>query len=135
MSKMPNVFTIPSHQTFVEALAAGILKQVGDSPEQLAQVIVLLPTRRACRTLREAFLRLSDGKPMLLPQMMPLGDVDEDDLALETSGSEHSLDLPPANTIFEQGFDDHSLQFTEITNVIHGWYAGISALWVDLHFS
>jgi len=92
----PHVFTIPSDQIFVEALARGILKDVGDAPQKLARVRVLLPTRRACKSLREAFLRLSDGKPMLLPQMLPLGDVDEDDLALETSGSADSLNLDPA---------------------------------------
>ncbi|MBL4691861.1 MAG: double-strand break repair protein AddB [Magnetovibrio sp.] len=91
-----NIFTIPSDQNFVEALARGILNKVGGAPHALAQVTVLLPTRRACRSLREAFLRLSDGKPMLLPQMMPLGDVDEDDLALSTSGTAYSLDLAPA---------------------------------------
>lgn len=91
-----NVFTIPSDQNFVEALARGILDHVGQAPEKLARVTVLLPTRRACRSLREAFLRLSDGKPMLLPQMMPLGDVNEDDLALQTSGTDHDLHLPPS---------------------------------------
>ena len=95
MSK-PNVFTTPSEQAFVEALARGILDQVGDTPQKLARVTVLLPTRRACRTLRESFLRLCDGKPMLLPKMLPLGDVDEDDLALQTSGTEYSLNLAPA---------------------------------------
>jgi len=92
----PNVFTIASEQNFVEALAQGILRKVGDSPQQLAQVTVLLPTRRACRSLREAFLRLSDGKPMLLPQLMPLGDVDEDDLALQTAASDLNLSLEPS---------------------------------------
>ena len=91
-----NVFTIPSDQDFVQALARGILNHVGPTPEKLARVTVLLPTRRACRSLREAFLRLSDGQPMLLPQMMPLGDVDEDDLALQTSGTDYDLHLPPS---------------------------------------
>lgn len=91
-----SVYTIPPSQPFVDSLARGILDQVGDAPQSLASVHVLLPTRRACRSLREAFLRLSDGKPMLLPVMLPLGDVDEDELALEGVGVEDSLDLPPA---------------------------------------
>lgn len=97
MSKpSPTVYTIPVGEAFVDALARGILNQVGDAPEALARVRVLLPTRRACRSLREAFLRLSQGRPMLLPQMTPLGDVDEDGLVLEGVDVDDALDLPPA---------------------------------------
>lgn len=91
----PNVYTIPPHRSFVTALADGILARWGDDPQSLAQVRVLLPTRRACRSLREAFLRRTDGAPMLLPQMTPLGDVDEDDMVLEGTGVDDALDLPP----------------------------------------
>lgn len=96
----PKVYTIAPSRPFVDELAKGILARVGDTPEKLAEVRVLLPTRRACRSLREAFLRLSDGAPMLLPVMTPLGDVDEDELALGgvgESGELHdALELPPA---------------------------------------
>ncbi len=85
-----DVYTIPPHRDFVAALARGLLDRFGDTPEGLAPVLVLLPTRRACRTLREAFLRQSGGAPMLLPRMHPIGDVDEDDLALSAGE-----DLPP----------------------------------------
>ena len=99
MTGNPAVFTIRAGVPFLDALAAGILEQVGSSPEALAQVTVLLPTRRACRSLSEAFLRLSDGKPMLLPGMTPLGDIDEDELALagdDGLGGEAAFDIPPA---------------------------------------
>jgi ATP-dependent helicase/nuclease subunit B len=79
----PNVFTIPAGQPFVDALAAGLLtRSRGDGGAELADTTVLLPTRRALRSLREAFLRQSGGKPLLLPRMMPLGDIDEDALAI-----------------------------------------------------
>jgi len=93
------VFTIAPDRTFVDELAQGIVARVGTAPEKLAQVRVLLPTRRACRSLREAFLRLSNGTPMLLPVMTPLGDVDEDDLVLAPGNDEalaETLNLPPA---------------------------------------
>ena len=93
----PQVYTIPPHRDFVTALARGLLDRFGAAPEGLAPVLVLLPTRRACRTLREAFLRLSGGAPLLLPRMRPIGDIDEDDLAF--SGGE---DLPPEDSaLFE----------------------------------
>ncbi len=95
------VYTVPPHRDFVAALARGLFDRFGDAPESLAPVLVLLPTRRACRTLREAFLRLSGGAPLLLPRMRPIGDVDEDDLALSPgedlpSEDESLFDTPPA---------------------------------------
>ena len=94
-----SVFTIPAGAPFVDTLAAGILARVGDDPLELAGCTVLLPTPRACRSLREAFLRLSGGRPMLLPRLSPLGSVDADALALtsESLPSLHdALNLPEA---------------------------------------
>ena len=55
----------------------GVLAQYGGDPLALADVLILLPTRRSVRALREAFLRAAGGKPTILPRMAPLGDVDE----------------------------------------------------------
>ena len=99
----PTVYTIPAESAFVDALAQGILDEVGDDPAALVAVTVLLPTRRACRSLADAFLRRSDGKALLLPRLTPLGDIDEDDLAFaawdspllgEVAGD--GADVPPA---------------------------------------
>lgn len=78
----PHVLTISPTVSFADALAHGLRDEYGDRPESLSRLTLLLPTRRACRTVREAFLRLSDGKPLLLPRMQPIGDLDEDELAL-----------------------------------------------------
>lgn len=78
----PRIYTIPSGARFVDLLAAGIVERVGEDPLALAGVTVLLPTRRACLSLREAFLRRSGGRPMLLPRMSPLGELDADTLSL-----------------------------------------------------
>ena len=94
----PAVYTIPAGVPFVDALAAGLHARVGGGPEALAQATVLLPTRRACRALREAFLRQSGGRPLLLPRLTPLGDVDEDELALAGLGE------PPPGGGTEGGF-------------------------------
>ncbi|WP_245986389.1 hypothetical protein [Azospirillum thermophilum] len=94
---LPKVFTIPSGAPFVDMLAGGIVERVGEDPLALAGVTVLLPTRRACKSLREAFLRRSRGQPMLLPRMSPLGELDADSLSL--TGEELPgvpLELPTA---------------------------------------
>jgi ATP-dependent helicase/nuclease subunit B len=90
------LYTIPPGVPFVDALAAGLLAQADDDPLTLADYTVLLPTRRACRALREAFLRQSGGRPLLLPRMRPVGDVDPDDLGLGEGPGLELLDLPPA---------------------------------------
>ena len=58
-------------------------------------MLILLPTRRSVRALREAFLRAADGKPTLLPRMAPLGDLDESEWEV-ASGDGSALALPPA---------------------------------------
>ena len=92
---MSGVFSIAIDRRFADALAAGVLAQHGGDPLALADVLILLPTRRSVRALREAFLRASGGKPTLLPQMAPLGDVDDGDWQL-ASGDDAALTLPPA---------------------------------------
>lgn len=91
----PNIFTISPTRPFVDTLAAGILARYGDDPVALSGLQVLLPTRRACRALREAFLRLRHGQPLLLPKMSPIGDVDEEELLL-SGAVEDGADIPPA---------------------------------------
>ncbi len=80
---MPRVATIPAGVPFVEALAAGLLAELGAAPERLADALVLLPTRRACRLLAEALLRQSAGRALLLPRIQPLGEIDADEVLLE----------------------------------------------------
>ncbi|WP_142849049.1 double-strand break repair protein AddB [Telmatospirillum sp. J64-1] len=88
----PTVYSIPPGLPFVDELARGVMEQAGHDPLALASHLILLPTRRACRSLREAFLRLSKGKPLLLPRMLPLGEVEEEELAISLA----SLEVPPA---------------------------------------
>jgi len=97
MAKRPNVFTISPGKAFVDALAAGILKEAGDDVIHLADMRVLLPTRRAVRALREAFLRLRGGSATLLPIMTPIGDIDEEAFLFQESAFFESAEkLPPA---------------------------------------
>ena len=95
----PRVYTIPPGVPFVDALAARLLVVSADDPLALSRTAILLPTRRAVRSLREAFLRLAAGKALLLPRMTPLGDIDEDELAFadaEAPLDGGALDIPPA---------------------------------------
>ncbi len=94
-----SVFSIAPRLPFADTLAAGLLAEAGDDPLALASITVLLPTRRARRTLREAFLRRSAGRPMVLPRMAAIGDLDEDEaLFAQALGGAvaATAEIPPA---------------------------------------
>ena len=84
---MKRIATIPPDRCFVTTLAQGLWDRVQGDPLQLAGMVVFLPTRRACRHLREAFLRVTGARAALLPRMQPLGDVDEIDLDFAQAGA------------------------------------------------
>ncbi len=95
----PAIYAIPAEQPFLDTLVAGLMRRAGKAPLALAGMTVLLPTRRAARSLREAFLRAGNGAAMLLPRMLPVGDLDPDELALlpdEAEGAGQGFDIPPA---------------------------------------
>ncbi len=96
----PRIVNISPGVPFVDTLARGLLSRWEGDPLELSRATVLLPTRRACRALGEAFLRASGGRPLLLPRLVPLGDLDAEELQL--TGDEGALSdsletgLPPA---------------------------------------
>ncbi len=87
--------TIAAHRPFVLDLAAGVLEALGPlGPEALTGAVVLAPNRRAARSIAEAFAEVGDGQAVLLPQIRPLGDLEEDEPPFQPG--ELGLDLPPA---------------------------------------
>jgi len=97
----PKVLSIPAGVSFAETLAAELLHQVERDPLKLAEMTVLLPNRRACRTLQEAFLRQAIGPDRsgasLLPRLMPIGDLDAEDLTvLGGAILGEAAEIPPA---------------------------------------
>lgn len=95
----PSIYSIDPSVSFVDALAEGLLVIAGDDPLALSEMTILLPNRRAQRSLQEAFLRLLEHKTTLLPVMRPIGDVDEEEVSFLGAG--HDIDpsyLLPAIT-------------------------------------
>ena len=103
-----NIFTVPLGVPFLEALARAILR--GDLPAQggkppnvlsLPNISLLLPTRRAARAAREAFLAVSGARAIVMPRIRPISE-GEGDLSLLASLAETSLtgiaalEAPPA---------------------------------------
>ncbi len=100
LKKNPIVYNIPAGNSFADVLVQGILERTNSDPLELSKYTLLLPSRRACRVLRDAFLRHSNGNAMLLPTMQPIGDVDADEMSLTLS--EEALNIPPAISKLER---------------------------------
>ena len=92
----PKIFNIPAGRPFAKILAASLLRDYEGREQELSDVLILLPTRRACRVLQDAFLQLKGQKPLILPRLQPIGDLDEEELSLSLMGHEEQWSLPPA---------------------------------------
>ena len=95
MSK-PKVLNIPAGRPFAKILAQTLLDEYKTREQELSQVLILLPTRRACRVLQDTFLQLRGQQALILPRMQPVGDLDEEELSLSLMGHEEQWSLPPA---------------------------------------
>lgn len=87
----PNVYSISPDQSFVDALAKGILEKAGHDPLKLSDVTVIMPTRHSINMLRDALVRQSDGKPGIMPTMMTLADLDNETFGLKLSAQDEEL--------------------------------------------
>ena len=107
MALIPRVFTIPASAPFLPTLIEALMEdrlglgfKPGGDPLALAAATIYLPTRRACRLAQKIFLDVLKRDAAILPRIVPIGDVDEDELAFaeaaigETGGA--ALDLPEA---------------------------------------
>jgi ATP-dependent helicase/nuclease subunit B len=100
------VFSVPVSapflRTVISALVDGRLVagfEARNDPAKLANATLYLPTRRAGRLAREIFLDVLDSDAAVLPRIVALGDIDEDELAFadpsEEVGGTAPLDIPP----------------------------------------
>ena len=77
-NRAPNLYTIPAHRAFADALAAGLIRRYGGDRMTLARGLILVPTNRAKRSISDAFVRASEGG-LLLPRLVAIGDADLDE--------------------------------------------------------
>jgi ATP-dependent helicase/nuclease subunit B len=101
----PRVFTIPASAPFlptlIEALTGGRLGfAAARDPLALASTTLYLPTRRACRLARDAFLGVLKGDAAILPRIVAIGDIDEDEIVFADAATDgiaaEALTLPEA---------------------------------------
>jgi ATP-dependent helicase/nuclease subunit B len=94
--------SVPFLRTVIAALVDGRLIDgfnARTEPAKLAEVTLYLPTRRAGHMAREIFLDELKADAAVLPRIIALGDIDEDELAFaedaEFYGGAMSLEIPP----------------------------------------
>src|SRR6185436_9208707 len=102
---LPRVFTIPASAPFVPTLIAALRDgtlvpgfPATRDPLALAGATLYLPTRRACRLARDLFLDVTGENAAILPRIVAIGDVDEDEIvfAKAATPAAEALDLPDA---------------------------------------
>ncbi|WP_252509743.1 double-strand break repair protein AddB [Thalassospira sp. TSL5-1] len=92
-----NLFYIPPGAPFADMIARQLLRETADQPVILSDTLLLVPNRRSCKVMRDAFLRQTEGRVTLLPTIRPLGEADEDELAMFGKADQDVvLNLPPA---------------------------------------
>src|SRR3984893_3159200 len=104
--KPMRVFSVPASVPFLRSVIAALVDgrlvdgfEARAHPESLTQATLYLPTRRAGRMAREIFLDELNTDAVLLPRIVALGDIDEDELAFaeepEPYGGAAPLQIPP----------------------------------------
>jgi ATP-dependent helicase/nuclease subunit B len=103
----PRVYNIPASAQFlpvlIDALRGGRLVPgfpASSDPLELSRATLYLPTRRACRLARDVFLEAIDGAAAILPRIVAIGDLDEDEIIFAESATgalaEDALKAAPA---------------------------------------
>jgi ATP-dependent helicase/nuclease subunit B len=108
-----HVYTIPPSAPFLPALFRALrdgrlIDGFTPGPLDYADVTIFLPTRRACRLARDAFLPVLGVEAAVLPRIVPIGDIDEDEFAFTGIApgalAADALALPPALGPLERRF-------------------------------
>jgi ATP-dependent helicase/nuclease subunit B len=103
----PRVFTIPASAAFLPTLVKALIDgrlvdgfAPGADPLALASATLYLPTRRAARLARDVFLDVLGSEAAILPRIVAIGDVDEDEIAFDEAAQEDltgtALEVPDA---------------------------------------
>lgn len=100
------IFSVPLSVPFLRSVIAALIDgrlvtgfEARTNPARLAEATLYLPTRRAMRVARKVFLDELKTDAAVLPRIIALGDIDEDELAFadeaEALGGTAALDIPP----------------------------------------
>src|SRR5215472_3001465 len=106
-------FSIPPSAPFMPTLIKALLDgrlvtgfPATHDPLALTRATLYLPTRRACRLARDLFLDVTGTEAAILPRIVPVGDIDEDEIIFAQAATgpiaAEALELPPALSDLER---------------------------------
>jgi ATP-dependent helicase/nuclease subunit B len=109
----PRVFNIPASVPFLPVLIDALRKgqlvlgfPANGDPLELARATIYLPTRRGCHLAREQFLEHLGTEAAILPRIVAVGDLDEDELVFAQAATgelaQATLQLPETLSPFER---------------------------------
>src|SRR5260221_14439794 len=118
--KPMRVFSVPVSVPFLRTVIAALVDgrlvdgfEARAHPARLAQATLYLPTRRAGRMAREIFLDELKTDAVVLPRIVALGDIDEDELAFAEESGHYGgaapLDVSPKLGELEGGLTQATL--------------------------
>lgn len=70
------IYTLSSSVSFCDELAAQFQAEKKDDIWGLSHITIFVPTNRSAKTLKEAFLRQSNGKALFLPKIVSFSNID-----------------------------------------------------------
>lgn len=116
MAEGPRVFSISGTRPFLKTLARAVLDgemfpafRPRENPLILADATILVPNRRAARTLADCFLSECGGQTLILPAIRPVGDIEGEEEFPGEDVVELPLTLPPLNRLLA------------LTRLVQGW--------------
>src|SRR3954466_6580811 len=97
------VFNVPASAPFLRTVIAALVDgglvdgfNARNNPERLAQATLYLPTRRAARMARDIFLDVLGLDSVILPRIVTLGAIDDEEAAFAAEEIGAAFDIPPA---------------------------------------
>jgi ATP-dependent helicase/nuclease subunit B len=74
---MKGLYAVPLGVPFLSTFVEELITQTASDPLILARYLVILPTRRGCLMLQEAFLKATPNGCRILPRIIALADIEE----------------------------------------------------------
>src|SRR3954465_11200065 len=103
------VFNVPSSVPFLRSVIAALVDgrliagfAARERPERLPEATLSLPTRRAGRMAREIFLEVLGSDAVILPRIVILCAIDDDEASFAPDDIRGAFELPPAFGVLER---------------------------------
>ncbi len=78
---MSKFISIPFNVAFLDLIAQKWIKEFGSEQSFISRGMIIVPNQRTVKALINSFIKVNKGKPLLLPRIISIGTIDEDELS------------------------------------------------------